>query len=43
MRPSDSRSSAFGYSVDIDARAVSTVKKFLGNCLRRQAKHLLPS
>jgi len=43
MKPSGNRSTSFGYSVDIDARSAPMVKKFLGNCLRRQAKYLFPS
>jgi hypothetical protein len=43
MKPSGQRSLSRGYRVDVDARAAATVKKFLGDCLRRQAKHLLPS
>ena len=42
MKASGSRSSSVGYSIDIDPRSASMVKTFLGDCLRRQAKSLLP-
>ena len=43
MKRSGNRSISLGYSVDIDGRSASMVKKFLGNCLRRQAKSLFRS
>jgi hypothetical protein len=42
MKPSGDRSLAIGYSVDVDAGSVSMVKRFLGDCLRRQARSVLP-
>ena len=38
MRPTNSRSPSIAYRVDIDDRSASMVRKFLGNCLRGQAK-----
>ena len=38
MRSPDSRSAAISYAVDIDDKSASTVRTFLGNCLREQAK-----
>ena len=38
MRPTNSRSPSIAYRVDIDDRSTSMVRKFLGNCLRGQAK-----
>ena len=43
MRPSGNRASTIGFSIDIDPRSASMVKKFLTDCLRRQAKRLLQS
>jgi len=38
MRPPDNRSTSIGYAVDIDDKSAPTVRTFLGNCLREQAK-----
>jgi hypothetical protein len=38
MKPPSNRSPSIGYSVDVDDRAASTVRNFLGNCLRGHAK-----
>jgi hypothetical protein len=38
MRPSSNRPPSIDYRVDVDGRSVSTVKTFLGNCLRGRAK-----
>jgi len=38
MRPPDDRSTSISYAVDIDDKSASTVRSFLGNCLRQQAK-----
>ena len=37
MKPPDDRSASIGYAVDIDGKSASTVRSFLGNCLREQA------
>ena len=38
MNPVNDRAHSTGYRVDIDDKSVSMVRKFLGNCLRGQAK-----
>jgi hypothetical protein len=38
MRPPDNRSTSISYAVDVDDKSASTVRTFLGNCLREQAK-----
>jgi hypothetical protein len=38
MKPPDNRSTSISYAVDIDDKSAATVKSFLGNCLREQAK-----
>ena len=38
MQPSSNRSPSIDYRVDVDARSTSMVRKFLGDCLRGQAK-----
>jgi len=43
MRPPGNRAPTIGFSIDINPRSASMVKKFLTDCLRRQAKRQLPS
>jgi hypothetical protein len=38
IKPAGNRSISLGYGVDVDRRSASMVKKFLGDCLRRQAR-----
>ena len=38
LKPSSDRLPTIGYRVDIDARSAPTVRKFLGDCLRGQAR-----
>ena len=43
LGPPGHRSLTIGFSIDIDGRSASMVKKFLTDCLRRQAKRHVPS
>jgi hypothetical protein len=38
MKPPDNQSTSISYAVDIDDKSASTVRTFLGSCLREQAK-----